>query len=208
MALRVVGAGLARTGTLSLKLALERLLGAPCYHMREVFAHPEHVSIWHKAALGIMPQWPEFFAAYAAAVDSPAAYFWPELITAFPEALVILSVRDADAWWRSVSESIFRADQLAKPREWLAMRQALYAARWITNVQDREATLKAFEAHNARVRNSVSADRLLIWHLGDGWEPICRALHLPIPAEPFPHVNTLAEWQARNPTTAIGRDRI
>jgi hypothetical protein len=131
MALRAIGAGLGRTGTLSLKLALERLLGVPCYHMRELFAHPEHVPVWHGAALGTMPDWPEFFAGHGAAVDSPAAYFWPELLAAFPEALVLLSVRDAESWWRSASETIFRADRLRKPREWLAMRQTLYATRWI-----------------------------------------------------------------------------
>jgi hypothetical protein len=94
MTLRVVGAGLGRTGTLSLKAALERLLGAPCYHMVEVFAHPEHVAAWHAAARGSMPDWQALFAGYAAVVDWPAASFWPEISEAFPDALVLLSVRD------------------------------------------------------------------------------------------------------------------
>jgi hypothetical protein len=93
---------------------------------------------------------------------------------------------------------MYRADFPTKTQEWIAMRHALRAARWITNVQDREATIKAFEAHNARVREAVPADRLVIWQPGDGWEPICQALNLPIPDEPFPHANTQAEWQARN----------
>ena len=205
MSLRVIGAGRSRTGTTSLKLALEKLLGAPCYHMREVLAHPEHIPIRPQAALGILPQWPELFAGYAATVDTPASYFWPELVAAFPEALVLLSVRDAESWWRSASatiysasENMYRADFPAKTQEWIAMRHALRAARWITNIQDREATIQAFEAHNARVRDAVPADRLVIWQPGDGWEPICQALNLPIPDEPFPHANTQAEWQARN----------
>src|SRR5579862_5982463 len=107
--MRVVGAGLGRTGTHSLKIALERLLGAPCYHMVEVFAHPEHVPAWRGAALGQMPDWHALFDGYAATVDWPSAAFWPELSEAFPETLVVLSVRDAEAWWQSASQTIFPA---------------------------------------------------------------------------------------------------
>ena len=203
--LRVVGAGLGRTGTFSLKLALERLLGAPCYHMRELFAHPDHVGVWHSAALGVPPNWRDFFAGYAAAVDSPVAFFWEELIATFPEALVLLSVRDSEDWWRSASETIYGPDRLPRTPEWLAMRQALYTSRWITDVQDRELAIRAFEKHNAQVRHTVPADRLLIWQPGDGWEPICRALGLAIPDTAFPHANTRAEWRARN-ASASGSD--
>ena len=87
MTLRVVGAGLGRTGTMSLKLALERLLGAPCYHMAEVFVHPEHVAVWHAAARGEPVDWHALFAGYAAAVDWPVGSFWPEVSAAFPDAL-------------------------------------------------------------------------------------------------------------------------
>src|SRR5579859_522535 len=121
MDLEVVGAGLGRTGTHSLKLALERLLGAPCYHMVEVFAHPEHVPAWHSAALDKMPAWNEVLAGYAAAVDWPASAFWAELSEAFPDALVVLSVRDPEDWWRSAHETIFTAiDQVPSP-EWRDM---------------------------------------------------------------------------------------
>lgn len=106
MTLRVVGAGLGRTGTTSLKLALERLLGGPCYHMSEVFQHPEHIGHWHGAARGDMPDWRALFAGYVAAVDWPAASFWREISAAFPQALVVLSVRDPDAWWQSASSTI------------------------------------------------------------------------------------------------------
>src|SRR5439155_9959701 len=100
--LRVVGAGLGRTGTGSLKLALERLLGGPSYHMREVFGRPEHVPVWHAAVNGEVPDWDDFLADYVAAVDWPASSFWPELSEAFPEAVVLLSVRDPHAWFASV----------------------------------------------------------------------------------------------------------
>ncbi|HUI26312.1 MAG TPA: sulfotransferase, partial [Candidatus Kryptonia bacterium] len=117
--MRLIGAGLGRTGTMSLKLALERLLGAPCYHMLEVFGHPDHIAAWHAAADGRMPDWRALLADYAAAVDWPAAAFWPELSAAFPDAVVLLSVRDPQLWWQSASETIFPASQQASG-EWRA----------------------------------------------------------------------------------------
>ena len=198
MALRVVGAGLGRTGTMSLKLALERLLGEPCYHMVEVFSHPEHVTHWHSGALDQMPDWNDVFAGYAAAVDWPASAFWPELSDAFPVALVVLSVRISEAWWRSAHETIFaRLGSVPSP-EWRAMIEALFTARFAADITDREACIAAFERHNARVREAVPAGRLLEWQAPQGWEPLCKALGVPIPEEPFPRVNTREEWAARH----------
>ncbi len=197
MTLRVVGAGWGRTGTFSLKLALETLLGAPCYHMREVFNHPEQVPIWHNAALGTMPNWNTFFADYAAAVDGPAARFWPELIDVFPDALVLLSIRDPEAWWNSSSKTVFKVGSRHSDEHW-AMIQAVRAARGLPNTQDRDVAIRAFEAHNAQVQETVPSDRLLVWQPGDGWGPICKALDLPIPDEPFPRSNTKEEWLSLN----------
>jgi len=199
MTLRVVGAGWGRTGTSSLRLALETLLGAPCYHMTEVRTHPEHVPIWHNAGLGKMPNWNTFFADYTATVDNPAAWFWPELIEAFPDALVLLSVRDPEAWWNSVSQTIYRDGTSSRySDEHMAMIKAVRAIRGISNHQDRDVAIGEFEAHNAQVRETVPSDRLLVWQPGDGWGPICKALDLPIPDEPFPHTNTKEEWLSRN----------
>src|SRR5438132_13248585 len=102
---RIVGAGLGRTGTMSLKIALERLLGAPCYHMIEVFEHPEHVPVWHAAVRGEPVDWDALFAGYVAAVDWPVAAFWREISAANPDAVVLLSVRDAAAWWQSADQT-------------------------------------------------------------------------------------------------------
>jgi hypothetical protein len=109
MTLRVVGAGLGRTGTHSQKLALERLLGAPCYHMIETFGRPDDIPVWHRAVDGELPDWSEFLSDYAAAVDWPVCAFWRELSDEFPDALVLLSTRDPDSWWASASNTIFRA---------------------------------------------------------------------------------------------------
>jgi hypothetical protein len=190
MALRVVGAGLGRTGTLSLKVALERLFGAPCYHMDEVFGHPEHVPLWRAAARGEPVDWSALFSGYAAAVDWPAASFWPEISAAFPDALVLLSLRDADSWWESANATINPASRGMAGTEWRAMIDAVFAARFTPAFGDREACIDAFERHNARVRAEAPPQRLLEWRPGDGWEPLCRALGVPAPDEPFPRVNT------------------
>ncbi|HLK60152.1 MAG TPA: sulfotransferase [Chthonomonadaceae bacterium] len=199
MKLRVVGAGLGRTGTMSLKLALERLLGAPCHHMLEVFKHMEQVPIWHAAALGNMPDWDQLFQEYAAAVDWPSSAFWPELMEAYPDALVVLSTRDTEAWWQSAHETIFNVTRNAPPDlDWFAMVQALFTSRFTMDLGNAEACKAAFDQHNAKVRATVPPHRLLEWRASDGWKPLCTALGLPIPDEPFPRVNTREEWAARN----------
>jgi len=203
MTLRVVGAGLGRTGTLSLKIALERLLGAPCHHMMELFGRPEQVPVWHAAARGEMPDWNEFLARYQAVVDWPAAAFWRELSEAFPEALVLLSVRDPDSWWKSASDTIFpeilREQTRVPPglEGWQPMVRELLGARFDAPIENRQAATAAFEAHNGRVRETIAANRLLEWRAGDGWEPICEALSLPVPDEPFPRTNSTSEFIAR-----------
>lgn len=200
MALRVLGVGLGRTGTSSLRVALEMLLGEPCYHMREVITRqPEHIQIWHDAALGNMPDWDALFADYAATVGPPPAWFWPELLAAFPDALVLLSIRDAQTWWDSASQTIFKTDESATMSDtFKAMTKAVYTSLGLVNRQDRETAIRISEAHNTAVREAVPAERLLIWQVGDGWAPICEALDLPVPDVPFPHTNTRAEFQARD----------
>ena len=194
MTLRVVGAGMGRTGTNSLKLALERLLGEPCYHMFECFERPEHMPLWTAAARGDMPEWDRLLAGYGAAIDFPPAAFWPELMGAYPEALVLLSVRDTDDWWTSASQTIFPS-VLALPRgPRREMMEALWSSRFTLAIDDEKAAKTAFEKFNDEVRAGVPTERLLEWRPGDGWEPICAALELPVPPEPFPHVNSTSEF--------------
>src|SRR5689334_7713375 len=107
MTLKVIGAGVGRTGTMSLKIALERLLGAPCYHMVEVFQRPAHFARWTAAARGEPIDWHALLDGFAAAVDWPASAFWPELAAANPDAIILLSTRDAQGWWKSASAMIF-----------------------------------------------------------------------------------------------------
>ncbi len=202
MTLRVVGAGLGRTGTYSLKLALEQLLGAPCYHMAEVPSHPEHIPLWHQAVKGKAPDWNDILTGFVAAVDEPASCFWEELSQAYPEALVILSFRDAESWWTSSINTILRdfvndAQPVPKPvSDWHAMVTDMNHLLFPDGVNDKGKTIEVFERHNQQVRQTIPADRLLEWQATEGWEPICGALDLPVPDEPFPHTNTTKEWLA------------
>ena len=204
MSLQIVGAGVGRTGTLSLKLALEQLLGGPCYHMAEVFSHPDHVAMWHAAALGDPPDWDVLFDGYVAAVDWPASAYWRQLAAAYPDAPVLLSTRrDAATWFKSASDTILdhlRGDEVPEGMEaWSEMVQAMFRTHFgDIRLDDAEAVMAAYERHNAEVRAEAPAERLLDWQPGDGWEPICAALGVPVPDEPFPHVNTTEEFQARN----------
>jgi hypothetical protein len=199
MSLKVVGAGLGRTGTNSLKLALERLLGEPCYHMIEVFPRPEHPPLWAAAYDGNPPDWNSLFDGFGAAVDWPVAGLWSEIADAFPDALILLSVRDADSWWRSANTTIFTAGgkTIADDPDgaWSVMAAQMLTA-FTPDWRDEAAAKAAYLAHNDRVRATAPADRLLEWQASDGWAPICERLGLPVPEEPFPRTNTTEDFLA------------
>ncbi len=206
--LRVVGAGMGRTGTHSLKLALERLLSAPCYYATTLFDHPDHIGVWKAAVDGDLPDWNDLFAGYQAAVGWPVAAFWAELIDAYPDAVVLLSVRPTAQWWRSAKNTIFEVLQRPElsiqeepPRHPIIAAQRLAAAvlraRFSQNFGDERAACEAYERRNETVRLRVPAGRLVEWTPGDGWAPICTALGLPVPKDPFPHGNTTDEFRAR-----------
>ena len=199
MTLRVVGAGLGRTATHSLQLALQQLLGDPCYHMIEVFEHPKHVPVWHAAVRGEPVDWDALFSGYVAAVDWPVAAFWSEISAANPDAVVLLSVRDAAAWWQSADQTIWEASRREPPPElagWHEMVIDMLNLRFTPQWDDEQGAKAAYERHNADVRASVASDRLVEWRPSDGWAPICAALDLPVPDEPFPHVNSTADFRA------------
>lgn len=200
MTIRVVGAGLGRTGTHSLKLALENLLGGPCYHMLEVLGHPEHLPIWEQAGKGQMPDWSALLAGYEAIVDWPGASFWREMAEAFPDAVILLSTRaDAETWWTSANATIFQViTGLPADTEdpFANMWRAIAENRFTPRTDDHDAAIAAYERHNADVRATADPSRLVEWQPGDGWEPLCAALGVDVPDEPFPHVNTTDDFRA------------
>jgi Sulfotransferase domain len=199
MSLQVIGAGVGRTGTHSLKLALERLLGAPCYHMLEVFERPDDVEQWRQASRSEEVDWDNMFGGYAAAVDWPTAAYYDVLMEMYPDAIVLLSTRrNADEWWTSASSTIFAAIDRVSDFP-AAMEQMIFEmldARFTPDWREKGASMAAYLLHNDEVMMQVPSDRLVEWQPGDGWGPICEALGLPQPDEPFPHANSAAEFRA------------
>ena len=200
MGLKVVGAGLGRTGTNSLKLALEQLLGGRCHHMHEVFARPDVLMPLWTAALAGQPDWPATFAGDVATVDWPGASFWRELATEYPDSLVLLSKRSSAAeWWASANRTIFTTlDVPGVPPEfqaWLRTLEAFFAGVGV-DPSEAETSMAAYDRHLDAVREAIPAERLVEWTTGDGWGPLCEALGVAEPDEPFPHVNTTEEFLA------------
>jgi hypothetical protein len=201
--LRVVGAGLGRTGTASLKTSLEQLIGGSCYHMFEVFEHPESLAIWHAVVCGESEDWDALMGGYTASVDWPASAYWSELSAANPDAIVLLSSRSTpEKWWASMEQTIIATLTMDLPpeAEGMAAHRAMvldmFDRRFTPDWREPEAAMAAYERHNARVRSQVPSERLVDWQPGDGWEPICDALGVPVPETPFPHENTTADFRA------------
>ena len=202
MTIRLIGAGLGRTGTMSLKLALEQLLGGTCHHMREVWAHPDEVAVWDDAMHDRPVDWHALLDGYDAIVDYPGAAVWRELADAFPDVPVLLSTRSsAQAWYDSAAATIFQTSQWEATddagRRHKAMITALFDRSIGVALADADGVIAAYDAHNAAVRREVPADRLFEYQPGDGWAPLCAALGVPEPDEPFPHTNTREEFRER-----------
>jgi hypothetical protein len=168
--------------------------------MVEVFSHLDTVPTWQRAAEGEPVDWRALLDGYAAIVDWPGGAFWPELSEAFPDAVVLLSTREsAEAWWRSADRTVFEAMRDGPApglEEWHAWILDLLRRRFTDRLDDKEALLAAYERHNAAVRAAVPAARLVEWQAQDGWGPLCAALGVEEPDEPFPVTNTTAEFRA------------
>ena len=218
MTLKVIGAGFGRTGTLSLKRALEALGYSKCYHMAEVAEHPEHAALWTAAWRGEAP-WETLFAGYAAAVDWPAAAFWPRLMRAYPQAKVILTVRDAEAWYRSAANTIFLSMQEGlkrsdtDPVREVRLRMAkeiIIDGTFGGDLNDKARAIAVYQANVARARAEVPTERLIEFDPRAGWPPLCTALGVPVPNTPYPHINTTAEfterWRGGRPARELPAD--
>lgn len=199
MSLDVIGAGLGRTGTTSLKLALERLGFSRCHHMTELFAYPETGALWEAAAEGKPVDWEVLLAGYRATTDWPACNFYRELARIYPQAKVILTVRDPESWFRSTQGTIFAPERVAQIA---AKAHSGFFKKGIMplfdgRLNDREHAIAVYERHNAEVRRTIAPERLLVYDAAQGWEPLCRFLGVPIPADPFPHANTTESFRSR-----------
>jgi hypothetical protein len=206
MALEIVGAALGRTGTNSLKLALEQLGFGPCHHMFEVRDHPEQLPYWQAAARGELPDWDEVFANYRACVDWPSARFWREIAAHYPDAKVLLTLRDPDQWFDSVHATIYPVIMSGEEREPGRFRDTMEMA-WKIIVEqtfggrldDRDHAIAVFRAYQEEVRRTIAPERLLAYDVSQGWEPLCAFLEVPVPDTPFPRTNTSEEFREKRP---------
>jgi len=195
MALKVIGAGLGRTATFSLKFALEHLGFGPCYHMSEVFAGARrNVPLWLDVIDG-KPDWDAIFAGFRSTTDYPACSYWRELAEYYPKAKVVLTVRDPDSWFESVSETIF-SEQMQGPLAGTptgAMMQGVVFAAFGDRVHDREFMTDWFQRRNQEVIDALPGERLLVFNPKEGWEPLCTFLGVAVPDRRFPRVNSRDE---------------
>jgi hypothetical protein len=204
MALQVIGAGLGRTGTMTLKAALEELGLGPCHHMYEVILHPEQAAFWERAARDEPVDWEEVFVNYRSSCDWPSCAFYKELAVRYPSAKVILTFRDPHAWYRSVCNTILPAmkgpmtlpdgSRVGPPGDFA---QPLIGERTFGMQFDEAHMVDVFNRHNEEVKRTIPPERLLIFEAAQGWEPLCRFLDVAVPATPFPRTNTTEEFKAR-----------
>ena len=213
MALQVIGAGLGRTGTMTLKTALEQLGFGPCHHMIEVFAHPEQAAFWRRAAGGEAVDWDEGFKGYNSSVDWPSAHFYKQTAAHWPEAKVILSRRDPKRWYESMTETILKAmrerafgggeggggsgskEHPMRFAEMIVKDQTFHGDFSEANV------IAAFERHNAEVIATIPPERLLVFEAAQGWGPLCAFLGVPVPETDFPRTNSREEfWTHARPS--------
>jgi hypothetical protein len=193
MALEVIGPGLPRTVTMSLKLALEQLGFGPCHHASEFFSKPHLLPLWEGAFDG-RPDWDATFAGYRSTTDSPGCDFFEELAAFYPQAKVILTTRDAERWHKSVESTLTPA-----VRQMLASNpfaQKMEARSKTPYSADSAKMIAAFHAHNERVVKTIPAERLLVFRIGDGWEPLCSFLGVPVPLGEYPHANEGDKFEA------------
>lgn len=195
MSLKVIGAGLGRTATFSLKFALEHLGLGPCYHMSEVFAGARrNIPLWLDVVRS-MADWDTIFAGYQSTTDYPARSYWRELAAYYPNAKVVLTVRDADSWFESVTETIFseqmQGSLAGSPAEEM-MRRTIFDA-FGGRVKDREFMTDWFKRRNQAVIDALPAHRLLVYSPKEGWGPLCSFLGIAVPDTPFPRINSRDE---------------
>jgi Sulfotransferase domain len=211
--LAVIGAGFGRTGTMSLKLALEQLGLGPCYHMTEMVKNPSHPAQWSAAGRGEPVDWRQLFGRYRCTVDWPGCHFYRELMQEYPEAKVILTVRDPQSWYDSVANTLYslktatdsylsaRAsspDPAQKPS--ILYSNRIWDETFGGRFEDRDYAIEVFERHNAEVIASVGPDRLLVYQVSEGWQPLCTFLGIAEPDSPFPDVNSTKAFREYNRT--------
>lgn len=189
--LKIIGAGFGRTGTLSTKMALEELGFGPCYHMTELFQNPGAEEMWEAVVRGEPVSWDDVFRGYQASVDWPACAFYQQQMQAYPAAKVLLTVRDPERWYESVKSTIYRAPQDVPPDNAHArmVSKLIWEGTFNGKFEDKDYAITVFNRHNEEVQRLIPPEKLLVFNVKEGWEPLCAFLGVPVPDKPFPHLN-------------------
>jgi Sulfotransferase domain len=216
--MKVIGAGLGRTGTASLQSALEELGFGPCYHMYEVFANPGHADFWRAAWRGEPADWDGVLGSYEATVDWPACSFYAELLERNPDAKVLLSVRDPERWYESTRQTIYKIGKIStgspfsrlgfallsrlvfgsfKTGQGPMTEEIIWQGTFDGRFEDKDHAIEVFNRHNQEVQRRVPQEQLLVYEVKEGWGPLCEFLGVEEPAKPFPHLNDAAEMRRR-----------
>lgn len=206
MAIKVIGAGLGRTGTMSLKAALEELGYVKCYHMVELLGNLKQAPAWEAASRGEPVDWDAIFQGYQATVDWPGCNFYAQFMERYPDAKVILTVRDPDRWYESARQTIYHVRDTfpawvgrlnPRIRRFMSMLdQLIWVGMFEGKFEDKTFATGVFNRHNEAVKRAVPPDRLLVYEIKEGWGPLCAFLGVPAPeGKPFPHLNDTAEFR-------------
>jgi hypothetical protein len=199
VALKVINAGLGRTGTTSLKAALDRLGFGPGYHMFDIVSSEERLGQWDAIACdGRDPDWEAVFDGYTSAIDGPCAIYYRSIMEAFPEAKIILTVRDADDWYRSTYDTLYQFAQAAGPsRLSRVVNTMIWNGLFDGRFADKEHAIEVYHRHNQQVIEHVGAANLLVYNVVDGWEPLCAFLGVEVPSAEFPRLNDTGSMRKR-----------
>jgi hypothetical protein len=205
--MKIIGAGFGRTGTASIKAALETLGFSPCYHMTEVFANPEHAEFWRAAWRGEPVHWDRILGGYEATVDWPACTFYAELMERYPDAKVLLSVRDPERWYESTRSTIYELGRISTGSPFSRLSFAFFFLLAFGTFNTGQGpmteeiiwggTFDVFNQHSKEVRRRVPQEQLLVYEVKEGWGPLCEFLGVEEPDTPFPHLNDAAEMRRR-----------
>ena len=216
MSLKVIGTGLGRTGTKSLKFALDQLYEGQCFHMMELLQHPKRVNLLKKGQRKGQIDWDAFFEGYTATVDYPTALFYEDLLKKYPNAKFIHTLRDSESWYASVRETIYRgkpknakdifrmiynmirsADFRRVAPVFQYSDQLIWNGQFQSKFEEKAVAIKIYEAHLEKVKATIPAEQLLLYNIKDGWQPLCDFLNLPIPTTPFPNSNNKKEFNRK-----------
>ena len=202
--MKVICAGWGRTGTRSLKFALEKILGQPSYHMQNILLNKKDAKIWHDSIFHNQKKfdWEKIYKGYGACLDFPSCNYYKELMEAYPDAKVILTTRDDNSWiksWNVLNNQILKSFTfrfLAKiPGTSFKLQKDIHNEMILgidgafQNAKTDEERKQKFNEWNKSVIDYVPENRLLVYEVKDGWQPLCKFLNVPVPKIPFPFKN-------------------